>query len=177
MLSAPRDMYGAGMFQLFYEELGMQRVCKILDVNERTVSAWVNEVVAVPKMAVLALYWESMYGRATIDVEHSNELRMLYGKIRSLEEELQKRGDVIAGLRQMQYGTANEPYFEELGQHHAYSSGAYEILLQTHDGSAHVPSQSESNAHTHAFAPGSSKLSALAKTETTPQRQKTRAVG
>jgi hypothetical protein len=177
MLTAPRNMYGAGMFRLLYEELGFEKTRKILDVSESTLRRWLRGAIPVPKMAVLALYWESMYGRGLIDAEHTNEMRMVYGKIRSLEDELQHCKEIIAGLRKMDYGTANEPYFEELRKHHAYPAGSYEIFLQTAHSASDVPAFGEPHAPDHPHAPGGHELPTLAETAALPQRQKTRAVG
>jgi hypothetical protein len=177
MISAPRNMYGVDMFRLFYKELGMKRVCKILDVNEQTVSRWLREVVQVPKMAVLALYWESMYGRSLIDTDHFNELQMVYGQIRSLEDEVRKQQAVIEGLRQLQYGTANEPYFQKLRNVHAYSTGSYEFALPTTHSAADVSTGGEPDALANSHAQSGQKLSAMVEAQTPSQHQAVRALG
>jgi hypothetical protein len=177
MISAPRDMYGANMFRLFYEELGMKRVCKILDVHERSVYRWLHETTPVPKMAVLALYWESMYGRALIDTDHFNEMRMVHGKIRSLEDQIRKQQAIIEGLRQLQFGTANEPYFEELRNVYAYSTGSYEFVLPTTHSAADVPPRGESDAIANPHAPSGQAIQAMVETQTPSQHQAVRAVG
>lgn len=65
-------------------------------------------------MAVLALYWETQYGKALIDSDQVNEIRLLYSRIHLLEAQFSKARDIVIGLRRMHTDTANEAYFEEL---------------------------------------------------------------
>lgn len=118
MISAPKDIFGPGVFDLFVAELGMKRVCKILDVRSATVQRWIRGTTPVPKMAVLALYWETQYGRSLIESEMVNEIRLLYFRNTLLQEQFTKAKDMVAGLRRLHTGTANEPLFEELTDGH-----------------------------------------------------------
>lgn len=116
MISAPKNIYGPDVFKIFVHELGgSKRVCKMLDVTERTVWRWLAED-SVPKMAVLALYWESRYGRSLIDTDHHTEMVLLRGQIQILEKQFTRAAHVIQGLRALNYGTANEPLFDERGE-------------------------------------------------------------
>lgn len=116
MISAPKNVYGPDIFKMFVNELGgPKRVCKMLDVIERTVWRWLAED-SVPKMAVRALYWETQYGRSLIDTDHHNEVILMRGRIHLLEEQFARASRVIAGLKLLNFGTANEPYFDELGE-------------------------------------------------------------
>lgn len=119
MISAPKEIWGINVFKIFVEELGMARTCKILDVREATVRRWLrNTGVAdkhpVPRMAVLALYWETQYGKMLVDSDQVNEIRLLYSRIRVLEEQFSKAREIVSGLRRMHTGTANEAYFDDL---------------------------------------------------------------
>lgn len=119
MISAPKEIWGINVFKIFVKELGMARTCKILDVTERTVYRWLsNTGVAdkhpVPRMAVLALYWETQYGKMLVDSDQVNEIRLLYARIHVLEAQFSKARDIVAGLRRMHTGTANEAYFDDL---------------------------------------------------------------
>ncbi|TAM39155.1 MAG: hypothetical protein EPN61_12905 [Burkholderiaceae bacterium] len=114
MFSAPRDIYGPNAFRLFVDELGgIKRVCQFLKVNERTVKRWLS-VDRVPRAAVLALYWETKYGRSQIFSEQVEEIRLLYRRVCLLQEQYTRAKDIITGLRKLHTGTANEPFFEEL---------------------------------------------------------------
>jgi hypothetical protein len=118
MISAPKDIFGKDVFELFAAELGTVRVCKILDVRQRTVQRWMSGATPVPKMAVLALFWETHYGRSLIESEMINEIRLLYFRNTLLQEQFIKAKDMVAGLRRLHTGTANEPLFEELRNDH-----------------------------------------------------------
>lgn len=116
MISAPKNIYGPDVFKIFVYELGGPKlVCKMLGVTERTVWRWLAED-SVPKMAVRALYWESRYGRSLIDTDHHTEVVLLRGHIQILQQQFARAAQVIQGLRALNYGTANEPLFDERGE-------------------------------------------------------------
>lgn len=114
MISAPKDIFGPNAFQMFVHELGMTRVSKILEVTPATIRRWMRGTTQVPRMAVLALYWETQYGRSLIESEMVNEIRLLYQRNRILQEQFTKAKDMVTGLRRLHAGTANEPLYEEL---------------------------------------------------------------
>lgn len=116
MISAPKNIYGPDVFKIFVYELGgPKRVSKMLDVTERTIRRWFADG-SVPKMAVLALYWETRYGRSLIDTDHHAEVVLLRGHIQILEQQFVQATHIIHGLRALDYGTANEPLFDEKGE-------------------------------------------------------------
>jgi ribonuclease I len=66
MFMAPKDVYGVNLMRMFVDELGGQKaVAKHLGVNERSVRRWLDTG-KVPRAYVLALYWETKYGRSNI---------------------------------------------------------------------------------------------------------------
>lgn len=141
MLSVPKDIYGINVFRIMLHEIGIKRAMKMLDVSERTIWRWLSTE-KVPKAAVLALYWESSYGRSLIECEMVNEIRMLYKRLTLLQEQYIRAKDIVAGLRRLHAGTANEPIFEELvdcnekeriqSQFIALDSCKYSSSLPTH---------------------------------------------
>ncbi|WP_157982602.1 hypothetical protein [Simplicispira lacusdiani] len=111
---APRDIYGSECFRLFMAELGGPKaVHRYLGVTERTVYHWLATGRA-PRAAVLALFWESKYGRSHIYTDQVNEIRLLYRQVCLLREQFQRAKEVVTGLRALNAGSANEPLFEEL---------------------------------------------------------------
>jgi hypothetical protein len=111
---APRNIYGPNVFHAFVHELGGPKsVSRFLGVTERTVWRWLSEG-NVPRAAVLALYWETQYGRSQIFTDQVNEIRELYRRVCLLQEQYTRAKDIVAGLRKLQTGGANEPIFEEL---------------------------------------------------------------
>lgn len=114
MLTAPNYIRGPNLFKIFVDELGGPKlVCKFLDVTERTVWRWLAEESA-PKMAVLSLFWETQYGRSLVQTDQVNEIRLMYRRIEILQGQYTKAKDIIAGLRRLQSGTANEAYYDEM---------------------------------------------------------------
>lgn len=111
---APKNIYGPNLLRTFIDELGgIKAVHKYLGVSERTVYQWLFNGRA-PRAAVLALYWESKYGRSQIFADQVNEIRYLYSQTRLLHEQYQRAKDIITGLRALHSGSANEAFFDEL---------------------------------------------------------------
>ncbi|MCZ8093198.1 MAG: hypothetical protein O9331_06895 [Acidovorax sp.] len=111
---APKNIYGPELLRMFIDELGgIKRVHKYLGVTERSINRWLTTGRA-PRAAVLALYWESKWGRSQIFTDQVNEIRLLYQQVCILQEQYQKAKDIITGLRAMHAGSANEPLFAEL---------------------------------------------------------------
>lgn len=111
---APKDIYGPNLFKIFVSELGgPKKVWKYLGVHERTIWRWLAND-DVPRSAVLALYWETKYGRSTVFADQVNEIRTLYRKVCLLQEELNKAEKMVADARRLNTGTANEVTFEEI---------------------------------------------------------------
>ncbi|PVY92131.1 hypothetical protein C8C95_2996 [Acidovorax sp. 99] len=111
---APHNIYGPQLLRMFIDELGgVKHVHKYLGVTERSVLRWLDTG-RVPRAAVLALFWESKWGRSHIFTDQVNEIRMLYQQLCLVREQYQKAKDIITGLRAMHVGSANEPVFDEL---------------------------------------------------------------
>lgn len=111
---APQNIYGPNLLRILVDEIGGVKVAhKYLGISERTMFKWLATDRA-PRAAVLALFWESKYGRSQIFTDQVNEIRILYRKVNVLEEQYQRAKDIITGLRSMHTGSSNEPLFEEL---------------------------------------------------------------
>lgn len=52
------------MFRLLFDQLGPAHAEQLLGVKPRVYKRWLNGSTPVPRCAVLALYWESSYGRS-----------------------------------------------------------------------------------------------------------------
>lgn len=114
MFKASKSIYGINLFVLFMGEFGgPAEVCKHLGVTERTVKSWISKG-KVPRMAVLALFWESKYGRSEIFTDQVNEIRWLYRRVCQLQEQYTKAKDVVAGVKRLHSGAENEAFFDEL---------------------------------------------------------------
>jgi DNA-binding transcriptional regulator YdaS (Cro superfamily) len=114
MISAPKDIFSSEFFALMVHETTMERTSKLLGVHPTTLRRWVRGVSPVPKIAAMALFWETRWGRSVIDCDHLAELNLMRQRVRILERQVVKAKDIITGLRAMQYGTANEPLFDDL---------------------------------------------------------------
>lgn len=61
-------------------------------------------------MAVLALLWETPYGRGMIDSDHNFEVQLLHRRIQMLEKENARiRASVVEMMRTNDFGCANDP--------------------------------------------------------------------
>lgn len=114
MIKASKDIRGANLFRTFVHELGGPKlVANFLEVTERTVWRWLSEESA-PRMAVLALYWETGYGKSLIETDQVNEIRLLYARINMMNSQFRRMKDIVIGLRKMHTGSANEAFFDDL---------------------------------------------------------------
>lgn len=84
MLKVPR-VGGAAQLRLFVEEIGFARVCKVLQIHENTLRAWLREASPVPQAAIQALYWLTSWGFADAFAEAHWSHQFLLGKLRALE--------------------------------------------------------------------------------------------
>lgn len=113
MISAPSHVHNAEFFRFMVDDLSLSYAAKLLDVTPRTIRTWIEND-KVPKMAAMALFWESKFGRSVIDCDHRNELSLAYTKVSIMEKQLVRAKDIITGLRRMQYGSSNEPIYDAL---------------------------------------------------------------
>lgn len=123
--SAPKSIYGGNLFAIFMAECGgIAKVAAFLQVSERTIKNWVAKDKA-PRAAVLALYWETNYGRSQLFTSQVNEIRLMSHRIGILEKQYIRAKDIIRGLRQIQGDTANEAFFDELPSMGGYPASRY----------------------------------------------------
>lgn len=114
MIKASKNIRGSNLFRIFVDDFGGPNlVAKFLGVTERTVYRWLASE-NIPRLPVLALYWETQYGRSLIDTEQVNEIRLLYFRINILTQQLQKSKDILTGLKKLHIGSANDSVFEQL---------------------------------------------------------------
>lgn len=86
------------IWQTILDDLGCpppHRVARTLGISERTVYRW-NQGGCPPRMALLALYWLTRWGRSEVDTRATNDailavsyLRSLKDRVRELEVDLQ----------------------------------------------------------------------------------------
>jgi len=112
MISAPRDMYGPEMFQLLYDQVGRTRALQLLGVSPRLLSRWLSGASDVPRCAVLALYWESNWGRSVIASDHHFEVSNLHGMVECLRREIRVLWERIAFLESGAHLCANDNFFD-----------------------------------------------------------------
>lgn len=111
---APNKIRGPNLMRMFMQEMGNAKtVAKYLGVSERSIYFWAAGN-PVPRAVVLALFWESKYGHSLIYTHLQNEVSLLHGQLRVFASQYQRAKDMVAGLRALHAGAANEPLFDEL---------------------------------------------------------------
>ena len=119
MITAQRDLGGPNDFRLMVDELGRAFVIRHLAISRQQLAAWLSPTARVPRASVLALYWETRWGRGLIDSDRQNELDLLRGLVRCHERTLvtlrERVGILEAELRDRARGalSANERWFDE----------------------------------------------------------------
>lgn len=99
------------------EDLGTpapRRIARVLGVSQRTVYRW-QAAGRAPRMACMALYWLTRWGRSQVDAQAVNDARLAIAYADSLRRELIVAERQIRHLREIgAFGTANEPIMEVL---------------------------------------------------------------
>lgn len=113
MLTAPRNIGGIEDFRIMVDQLTEVKALRILGVHRTTLRRWLGGYAKVPRHAVLALYWETHWGRAQIDSDRQYVIHLLNQQITFLRKENNR---LVAALQEMEkYGdheTANFPVFK-----------------------------------------------------------------
>ena len=139
--SAPKDVYGGNLFEIFMDECGgVAKVAAFLHVSERTVKSW-HKKGSAPRAAVLALFWETNYGRSQLFTSQVNEIRLMCHRINILERQYIRAKDIITGLRKFQGDTANEAFFDELPSNSPYPASRYGLTAPVLPGSQTEPAE------------------------------------
>lgn len=99
-------------WQQLLDELGQpsaRRLARVLGVGARTVYRW-NASGHAPRVACLALFWLTRWGRSAIDAQAVNDARTAVAYADGLRRELLHAERQIAHLRAIgRFDTANEP--------------------------------------------------------------------
>lgn len=101
--NAPRTL---PIWELILEDLGnpsARQIAKALDVGTSTVHRW-GATQRAPRVACLALFWLTRWGRSQVDAQAVNDARAAVGLLRALTEErdtLRHRLAALEGQRQV----------------------------------------------------------------------------
>lgn len=87
MIRTPDDIWGTNAFQAVVDQVSEPRALDILGVRRPLLRRWLSGSVPVPRMAVLALYWESPFGRAMIDSHNVLQMHYQQHEIYRLQKE------------------------------------------------------------------------------------------
>lgn len=110
MIAAPSDIWGINVFQTMVNQLTETKALAILGVPKSRLRRWLNGTSSVPRMACLALYWETPYGRSMIDSDHQFIVQSLHRRITHLERQNTRyRAHMIRLMQQGMHGSANDP--------------------------------------------------------------------
>lgn len=100
------------IWQTILDDLGRPhpaQIAKTLGVGTRTVYRW-NHARQAPRMARLALFWLTRWGRSQVDCAAVNDCRLAVSYANALELELrQVRAQLAHVLTLADTGAANEP--------------------------------------------------------------------
>ena len=89
-----------------------RRVARVLGVSQRTAYRW-NADGHAPRVACMALFWLTRWGRSAVDAQAVNDARTAIGYADSLRRELLHAERQIAHLKAIgRFDTANEPIAE-----------------------------------------------------------------
>ena len=100
------------LWQLVLDDLGRppaHRIARTLGVSERTVYRW-NHGGRPPRMALLALFWLTRWGRSEVDTRATNDAILAVSYLRSLKDRVRElEVDLAHVLALSDTGAANGP--------------------------------------------------------------------
>ena len=106
---APRTL---PIWQTILADLGNPHpaaVAKVLGVGVRTVHRW-NREDRAPRVACLALFWLTQWGRSAVNCQAVNDCRVAVGYASALEREAMTLRTKLAHILAIgDFGSANEP--------------------------------------------------------------------
>lgn len=101
-------------FQTLLDDLttrDARKIARHLGVTPRTLASW-QSTGNPPRLAYMALFWESRWGVSTINCAAINEARLAHSLAGSLQEVCDKLRSRIAHLEGLaDFGSANEPHW------------------------------------------------------------------
>lgn len=100
-------------FEMLVDNIGAspRAISKYLGVSERTVFAW-KAGRTVPKATLLALFWESSWGRSLHHTTLENGRQYQQAHVASLQREIARLNAQIARVNNLS-DTANAPVFRQ----------------------------------------------------------------
>lgn len=85
------------------------RVARVLGLSLRTVQRY-NQTGNAPRVACLALFWLTSWGRNAVHTQAHNDAVLMAGYVASLRREIEHLEGQVDHLRQIgHFGSANEP--------------------------------------------------------------------
>lgn len=84
------------------------RVARVLGVGKRTVHRY-NQIGRAPRVASLALFWLTRWGRSAVHTQATNDAILACGYVAGLEREVQRLEANVRQLARLSTGAANHP--------------------------------------------------------------------
>ena len=84
------------------------RVARVLGIGLRTVYRY-NQTGEAPKVALLALFWLTRWGRSSVHAQATNDAILACGYVESLRAEVRRLEGNVRQLAALSTGAANDP--------------------------------------------------------------------
>lgn len=85
------------------------RVAKVLGTSSRTIKRY-NASGNAPRMACLALFWLTSWGRSAVDAQATNDARVAVGLMQCLQDRVIELEAAVQHLQAIgEFGAANDP--------------------------------------------------------------------
>jgi|GEM_PF-7118911 len=112
LLTAPKKLGSIYDFRNMVFQLGEAKALLLLGVHRTTLRRWLSGSVKVPRYAVLALYWETSWGRALVDADRQYIIALMNYQIEYLRTENDRLIEAIEALENSRkHDAANFPIF------------------------------------------------------------------
>lgn len=112
MIRAPRNLSGTDAFRTLVDSLGLAAAEEVLGVPKRMLGMWYRGTRPVPRCALIALYWESQWGRSVLESATNAQVQTLDKLAKALMRERDALHLRVAFLQSGHHGCANSSFFD-----------------------------------------------------------------
>lgn len=112
MISFDRKVGGLDHFKIMVDLFGRQRTCEFLDIHRTTLDRILTGKSKLPRAYLIALYWETPWGRSIVDTANHYALYLANQRVETLEKVNRQLEDSIKTLvAEASHISANTPIY------------------------------------------------------------------
>lgn len=112
LIAFDRKVGGLDHFKIMVDLFGQERTCEFLDIHRTTLRRILAGKTRLPKAYLIALYWETPWGRSVVDTQNHYALYMANQRIDTYEKLVAQLENSIKTLvMEANHLSANSPVY------------------------------------------------------------------